>query len=234
MILAGMMIKVRIMFISIIIPTLNEEDVIQTLLQQLQTYRQQGHEVIVVDGGSHDNTRSVADSLSDKVISSEAGRALQMNNGATQSRHEALWFLHADTLIPETAIEQIQQALNKSGWGRFNVKLSGSHILFRIIETMMNVRSCVSGIATGDQGIFVKRKVFGQVNEYSNIPLMEDVDLSRKLKKLSKPVCLKYTLMTSSRRWEKNGISSTILLMWKLRFLYWVGVSPEHLARQYR
>ena len=222
------------MFISIIIPTLNEEDVIQTLLQQLQTYRQQGHEVIVVDGGSHDNTRSVADSLSDKVISSEAGRALQMNNGATQSRHEALWFLHADTLIPETAIEQIQQALNKSGWGRFNVKLSGSHILFRIIETMMNVRSCVSGIATGDQGIFVKRKVFGQVNEYSNIPLMEDVDLSRKLKKLSKPVCLKYTLMTSSRRWEKNGISSTILLMWKLRFLYWVGVSPEHLARQYR
>ena len=234
MILAGMMIKVRIMFISIIIPTLNEEDVIQTLLQQLQTYRQQGHEVIVVDGGSHDNTRSVADSLSDKVISSEAGRALQMNNGATQSRHEVLWFLHADTLIPENAIEQIQQALNKSDWGRFNVKLSGSHILFRIIETMMNVRSCVSGIATGDQGIFVKRKVFGQVNEYSNIPLMEDVDLSRKLKKLSKPVCLKYTLMTSSRRWEKNGISSTILLMWKLRFLYWVGVSPEHLARQYR
>lgn len=222
------------MFISIIIPTLNEEDVIQTLLQQLQTYRQQGHEVIVVDGGSHDNTRSVADSLSDKVISSEAGRALQMNNGATQSRHEILWFLHADTLIPENAIEQIQQALNKSDWGRFNVKLSGSHILFRIIETMMNVRSCVSGIATGDQGIFVKRKVFGQVNEYSNIPLMEDVDLSRKLKKLSKPVCLKYTLITSSRRWEKNGISSTILLMWKLRFLYWVGVSPEHLARQYR
>ena len=222
------------MFVSIIIPVLNEENSIKELLQQLQAYRQQGHEVIVVDGGSHDNTRSVADSLSDKVISSEAGRALQMNNGATQSRHEILWFLHADTIIPENAIEQIQQALNKSDWGRFNVKLSGSHILFRIIETMMNVRSCVSSIATGDQGIFVKRKVFGQVNEYSNIPLMEDVDLSRKLKKLSKPVCLKYTLITSSRRWEKNGISSTILLMWKLRFLYWVGVSPEHLARQYR
>ena len=222
------------MFVSIIIPVLNEENSIKELLQQLQAYRQQGHEVIVVDGGSHDNTRSVADSLSDKVISSEAGRALQMNNGATQSRHEILWFLHADTIIPENAIEQIQQALNKSDWGRFNVKLSGSHILFRIIETMMNIRSCVSSIATGDQGIFVKRKIFGQVNEYSNIPLMEDVDLSKKLKKLSKPVCLKYTLITSSRRWEKNGISSTILLMWKLRFLYWVGVSPEHLARQYR
>ncbi len=229
-----MTIKVRIMFVSIIIPVLNEENSIKELLQQLQVCRQQGHEVIVVDGGSHDNTRSVADSLSDKVISSEAGRALQMNNGATQSRHEVLWFLHADTLIPENAIEQIQQALNKSDWGRFNVKLSGSHILFRIIETMMNVRSCVSGIATGDQGIFVKRKVFRQVNEYSNIPLMEDVDLSRKMKKLSKPVCLKYTLITSSRRWEKNGISSTILLMWKLRFLYWVGVSPEYLVRQYR
>jgi len=222
------------MFVSIIIPVLNEENSIKELLQQLQAYRQQGHEVIVVDGGSHDNTRSVADLLSDKVISSEAGRALQMNNGATQSRHEILWFLHADTLISGNAIEQIQQALNKSDWGRFNVKLSGSHILFRIIETMMNVRSCVSGIATGDQGIFVKRKIFRQVNEYSNIPLMEDVDLSKKLKKLSKPVCLKYTLITSSRRWEKNGISSTIFLMWKLRFLYWVGVSPEHLARQYR
>lgn len=222
------------MLVSIIIPVLNEENSIKELLQQLQAYRQQGHEVIVVDGGSHDNTRSVADSLSDKVITSKAGRALQMNIGATQSRHEILWFLHADTLIPEYAIEQIQQALNKSDWGRFNVKLSGSHILFRIIETMMNVRSCVSGIATGDQGIFVKRKVFGQVNEYSNIPLMEDVDLSRKLKKSSKPVCLKYTLITSSRRWEKNGISSTILLMWKLRFLYWIGISPEHLARQYR
>ncbi len=222
------------MFVSIIIPVLNEENSIKELLQQLQVCRQQGHEVIVVDGGSHDNTHSVADSLSDKVISSEAGRALQMNNGATQSRHEVLWFLHADTLIPENAIEQIQQALNKSDWGRFNVKLSGSHILFRIIEAMMNVRSCVSGIATGDQGIFVKRKVFRQVNEYSNIPLMEDVDLSRKMKKLSKPVCLKYTLITSSRRWEKNGISSTILLMWKLRFLYWIGVSPEYLVRQYR
>ena len=234
MILAGMTIKVRIMFVSIIIPVLNEENSIKELLQQLQACRQQGHEVIVVDGGSHDNTRSVADSLSDKVISSEAGRALQMNNGATQSRHEILWFLHADTLIPKNAIEQIQQALNKSDWGRFNVKLSGSHILFRIIETMMNIRSCVSSIATGDQGIFVKRKIFGQVNEYSNIPLMEDVDLSRKLKKLSKPVCLKHALITSSRRWEKNGISSTILLMWKLRFLYWIGISPEYLAKQYR
>jgi len=222
------------MFVSIIIPVLNEENSIKVLLQQLQVCRQQGHEVIVVDGGSNDNTRSVAESLSDKVISCEAGRATQMNNGVAQSRHEILWFLHADTIIPKNAIEQIQQALNKSDWGRFNVKLSGSHISFRLIETMINVRSCVSSIATGDQGVFVKRKIFRQVNGYSNIPLMEDVDISKKLKKLSKPVCLKCILITSSRRWEKNGISSTILLMWKLRFLYWLGVSPKYLVRQYR
>ena len=222
------------MFVSIIIPVLNEEVSIKELLQQLQVYRQQGHEVIVVDGGSHDNTRSVADSLSDKVISSEAGRALQMNNGATQSRHEALWFLHADTLIPVNAIEQIQQALDKSGWGRFNVKLSGSHILFRIIETMMNVRSCIFGIATGDQGIFVKRKIFESINGYSNIPLMEDIDLSKKLKNRSKPVCLKESLTTSSRRWQENGILATVFLMWKLRFLYWFGVSADKLVVQYK
>lgn len=222
------------MFVSIIIPVLNEENSIKELLQQLQAYRQQGHEVIVVDGGSHDNTRSVADSLSDKVITSEAGRALQMNNGATQSRHEILWFLHADTIIPENAIEQIQQVLNKSDWGRFNVKLSGSHILFRIIETMMNIRSCIFGIATGDQGIFVKRKIFESINGYSNIPLMEDIDLSKKLKNRSKPVCLKESLTTSSRRWQENGILATVFLMWKLRFLYWFGVSADKLVVQYK
>ena len=222
------------MFVSIIIPVLNEENSIKELLQQLQAYRQQGHEVIVVDGGSTDKTITISELLSDKVITSEAGRALQMNNGATQSRHEILWFLHADTIIPENAIEQIQQVLNKSDWGRFNVKLSGSHILFRIIGTMINIRSCVSGIATGDQGIFVKRKIFESIKGYSNIPLMEDVNLSRKLKKLSKPVCLKDILITSSRRWEENGILATVFLMWKLRFLYWFGVSADKLVVQYK
>ena len=222
------------MFISIIIPVLNEEDSIKELLLQLQPYRKQGHEVIVADGGSDDKTISISTTLADKVIQSQPGRALQMNKGADNSGNEILWFLHADTIIPENAIEEIQNALNKSDWGRFNIKLSGSHILFRIVETMMNIRSCVFAIATGDQGIFVKRTIFKQVNEYSNIPLMEDVELCKKLKKVSKPVCLKETLITSSRRWEKNGISTTILLMWKLRFLYWLGVSPEYLAKQYK
>lgn len=222
------------MFVSIIIPTFNEESIIETLLQQLQAYRQQGHEVIVVDGGSVDNTVSISNSLSDKVISSSSGRALQMNNGATQAENNVLWFIHADTILPDNAIDNIQRALTKSDWGRFNVKLSGSNILFRVIEAMMNIRSCLTGVATGDQAIFVNREIFDSVNGYSDLPLMEDVDLSKKLKKLSRPNCLKEVLTTSSRRWEDKGIFSTVLLMWKLRFLYWLGVSADKLVEQYK
>jgi len=222
------------MFVSIIIPVLNEENSIKDLLHQLQTYRQQGHEVIVVDGGSNDNTCSISKPLSDKVITSESGRALQMNNGAAHSENDILWFLHADTLISDKAIESIQQALNENDWGRFNVKLSGSHILFRLIEKMMNIRSCLTGIATGDQGIFVKKHVFNAVNGYPNIPLMEDIEISKKLKLISRPVCIKEKLTTSSRRWEEKGILSTVLLMWKFRLLYWLGVSADKLAAQYK
>ena len=222
------------MFISIIIPTLNEEVAIQTLLQQLQIYRQQGHEIIVVDGGSTDKTVSISKSLADKVITSEAGRATQMNNGAKQSTNNVLWFLHADTLIPDNVIESIQESLIENNWGRFDIKLSGSHFLFRIIEKMINPRSCISGIATGDQGIFVRRELFESVNGYSEIPLMEDVELSKNLKKVSSPVCIKEMLTTSSRRWEQKGILSTVLLMWRLRFLYWLGVSAAKLATLYK
>ena len=222
------------MFVSIIIPTLNEEDSIKELLQQLQQFRKQGHEVIVVDGGSRDKTISISKPLADKVITSESGRALQMNNGATHSENDILWFLHADTLITEKAIKKIQQTLNKNDWGRFNVKLSGSHILFRLIEKMMNVRSCLTGIATGDQGIFVKKYVFNAVNGYPNILLMEDIEISKKLKLISRPICIKEKLTTSSRRWEEKGILSTVLLMWKFRLLYWLGVSADKLAVQYK
>lgn len=179
------------MFISIIIPVLNEEDSIKNLLQQLQAYRRQGHEIIVVDGGSKDDTCSISKKLSDKLISSNSGRAIQMNNGAAEAKNDILWFVHADTVIPDNAIENIQQALAKSDWGHFNVKLSGSHILFRLIETMMNIRSCLTSVATGDQAIFVKRKIFESVKGYSNIPLMEDIDLSKKLKTISNRVMLK-------------------------------------------
>ncbi|MCW8899353.1 MAG: TIGR04283 family arsenosugar biosynthesis glycosyltransferase [Gammaproteobacteria bacterium] len=224
------------MFVSIIIPALNEESSIKNLLQQLQVSRQQGHEVIVVDGGSEDQTIAVSTLLADKVIQSDPGRAVQMNKGAVQASGDILWFLHADSVISENAIKNIQFNLNEQNkdWGRFNIKLSGLHYMFRIIEKMINFRSCLSSIATGDQGIFIKRKIFDDVGGYSNIPLMEDIDISKKLRAQSRSVCIKETLTTSSRRWEKNGILSTILLMWRLRFLYWLGISADKLVSQYK
>lgn len=222
------------MLVSIIIPVLNEEVSIKILLNQLQLYRNLGHEVIVVDGGSKDKTVSISESLADIVIQSPPGRAIQMNAGAAQANNNILWFLHADTLLPENAIEKIESALSMNEWGRFNIKLSGTNILFRIIEVMINIRSCLSGIATGDQGIFVKRNTFNAIGGYSELPLMEDVDLSKKLKAFSRSVCLKEKLTTSSRRWEKYGIFTTVLLMWKLRLLFWLGVSAERLAQQYK
>ena len=222
------------MLISIIIPVLNEEASIKNLLQQLQACRQQGHEVIVVDGGSVDNTVSISKPLSDKVIISSYGRAIQMNKGAEKSKNEILWFLHADTLIPDNAIEYIHQALKKKSWGRFNVHLSGTNVLFRLIESMMNLRSCVTGIATGDQGIFINKVIFNKVGGFPNIPLMEDIAISKNLKNISRPACVKEKLITSRRRWEKNGILSTVLLMWKLRLLFWLGVNVDRLAKQYK
>ena len=221
------------MSVSIIIPVLNEEKSIRAVLERLQPFRRQGCEVIVVDGGSEDQTCVLAHGLADKVVSSAKGRALQMNHGAANATHDVLWFLHADSLAPDSAIEKIESSLANRDWGRFNVKLSGSHRFFRIIETMMNLRSCITGIATGDQGIFVKRDAFFSVNGFPDIPLMEDIELSQNLKKSSKPACLKDKLITSSRRWEKKGIVSTVMLMWKLRFLYFIGVTADKLARQY-
>lgn len=224
------------MYVSIIIPVLNEEKTVYGLLQQLQNYRRQGHEVIVVDGGSIDKTVPISESLADKVIQSKSGRAIQMNSGATQARFDVLWFLHADTLIPDNAIERIQFYLSneKYQWGRFNIKLSGSHVFFRVIEKMINIRSCLSSIATGDQGIFITKIFFEVEKGFSDLPLMEDVELCKRLKCISSPVCAKEVLTTSSRRWEKNGILSTVILMWRLRFLYWIGTSADKLSEQYR
>lgn len=220
--------------VSVIIPVLNEEKTILSLLQDLQSCRQEGHELIVVDGGSKDQTMLIARELSDKVISASKGRAMQMNAGAAQAKNEILWFLHSDTKISGEEIKIIQSSLKDKVWGRFNIKLSGTNVLFRVIETMINIRSYISGIATGDQGIFVKRDIFESVNGYTDIPLMEDIDLSKKLKNIKRPVCLSSVLITSSRRWENKGIIVTVLLMWRLRFLYWLGVSPVILAEHYR
>ncbi|MDH5612324.1 MAG: TIGR04283 family arsenosugar biosynthesis glycosyltransferase [Gammaproteobacteria bacterium] len=222
------------MRLSIIIPVLNESETLVVSLTRLQQYRQQGHEVIVVDGGSCDNSFDCALGLVDKLLMSKPGRATQMNIGAEQAAGEVLVFLHADTELPVLFNNLITDALNKNHqWGRFNVSLSGRHILFRIIETMMNWRSCLTGVATGDQAIFVRRSVFQQVAGYPEIKLMEDIELCRKLKFFGKPACIKSRVITSSRKWEKNGILKTLWLMWQLRLLHFFGVSSEKLFSRY-
>ena len=222
------------MKLSIIIPVYNEAKNITALLRRLRDYRFQGHEVIVVDGGSSDNSFDCAMGLVDKLLMSNQGRALQMNVGAEQAEGDVLLFLHADTHLPKDADKLIASVIDKDEiWGRFNVSLSGQHVFFRIIETMINFRSCITGIATGDQAIFVKRSIFEQIGAYPEIKLMEDVALSKRLKSHGKPVCINERVMTSSRRWEEKGIVKTVLLMWRLRLMYFLGVSPEKISSLY-
>lgn len=220
---------------SIIIPVLNEAEGITAFLAQLQKFRQVGHEIIIVDGGSADGTRERILQSVDQLLETPAGRARQMNAGAEVAKGEVLVFLHADTFMPNTATQDIENALTTTSkvWGRFDVRLSGRQILFRVIEWMMNRRSCITGIATGDQVMFIKREVFTLSGGFDDVPLMEDVAMSKKLKIHSKPACLRTRVVTSSRRWEQNGIVRTIFLMWSLRLRYWLGTSPHVLARRY-
>ena len=220
--------------LSVIIPALNEGGQITGTLKDLSPVRDAGHEVIVVDGGSSDDTVQQASGYADQVIAGPKGRARQMNAGADKARGDVLWFLHADTRVPGEAVQELVAAIDAGNkWGRFNVRLSGSNIMFRLIERMMNLRSCLTGIATGDQGIFVQRSVFESVGAFPDISLMEDVALSTALKKNAHPVCLRTTLITSSRKWEQHGIVKTILLMWRLRLAYALGADPDELAKRY-
>lgn len=221
---------------SIIIPTLNEANNIVANLLPLQSLRQQGHEVIVVDGNSSDNTALLAKPWSDHVLVSEPGRARQMQWGAEQSTGDVLMFLHADTQLPVNATKLINDGFAQTKyflWGRFDVTLSGNHWLLSLTATLMNWRSRLTGIATGDQVIFVKRDCFQQVGGFSLLPLMEDVELCRRLKKCSRPLCVTSPVITSSRRWEQNGIIRTILLMWSLRLAFFLGISPTVLVDIY-
>lgn len=220
--------------VAIIVPTFNEFDNIVATLQPLQSLRQQGHEIIVADGGSDDKTIELARSLADRVINTAKGRARQMNDGAQHASSEVLLFLHADTQLPGNAVELIQQSLPQKKWGRFDVRLSGKQPLLRVVELMMNWRSRLSGIASGDQAIFIRRDLFESIGGYADIPLMEDIAISKSLKRHGRPACIKTRLTTSSRRWEENGIFKTIILMWRLRLAYFFGVKPEQLARLYR
>lgn len=222
--------------LSVVIPCLNEAQTIGRLLETLQVARARGVELILVDGGSRDDTVLRAAPLVDKLIESTAGRARQMNAGAAVATGRILWFLHADSVIQADFPDRILAAMASTarGWGRFDIRLSGRHPLLRVIEFMMNWRSRITAIATGDQAIFVRRELFAELGGFPAIPLMEDVEMSRRLKRCSRPVIMPQRLVTSSRRWEARGIVRTILLMWRLRWAYFVGVDPARLAERYR
>ena len=221
--------------LSIIVPCLNEGEGIAGTLAALAPLRARGTEVIVADGGSSDGTPERAAPFADLVITAPQGRASQMNAGAARARGEILLFLHADTLLPESADALIVEGLQRTrrGWGRFDVAIAGRHPLLRVVEQLMNLRSRLTGIATGDQGIFVTRSLFTAAGGYPDIALMEDVALSKQLKRFGPPLCLRHRLTTSGRRWEKRGVLRTIVLMWCLRLAYWLGADPGKLALRY-
>lgn len=221
--------------LSVIIPSLNEAATLVATLARLQAARARGVEIIVVDGGSGDGTIALAADWVDRVLTAERGRAAQMNAGARAAQGERLLFLHADTCLPDNFDQTITSALpvSQPAWGRFDVHIEGAHPMLRVIAWMMNQRSRLTGIATGDQGIFMTRAAFEAVQGFPQQNLMEDIEISKRLKRLARPVCLRQRVSTSGRRWEKNGIGKTIFLMWRLRLLYFFGVSPRHLNDLY-
>jgi rSAM/selenodomain-associated transferase 2 len=221
--------------LSIIVPVLNESAGIAAALDALAPARAAGHEVIVVDGGSIDGTRAAAEPLADRVISAPRGRASQMNAGAALASGDVLLFLHADTRLPPRATEWLAARLDASGrtWGRFDVRIDGRHPLLLIIAWLMNARSRLTGIATGDQAIFVRRDAFAALGGFPAIALMEDVAFSAAARRRSPPLCLRERVVTSGRRWEAKGVVRTMLLMWWLRLRFFLGASPERLHRSY-
>ena len=221
--------------LTVIVPVWMEASGIVATLEALAPLRSAGHEVIVVDAGSSDGTAALAQPLCDLVVTSEKGRAVQMNAGAAVARGSLLLFLHADTRLPADAGERLQDFVaSDRPWGRFDVRLSGERRLFRVIAWFMNVRSRLTGICTGDQAMFVRRDVFEALGGFAPIPLMEDVEFCRRLCLVSRPYCISSQVTTDSRRWEKLGPWRTIFLMWQLRWRYWRGESPESLAQAYR
>jgi len=225
---------------TIIIPVLNEAEGLPNMLWHLASLCGRGTEVIVVDGGSEDDSRQAALRAGAQVIRSERGRARQMNAGAAVARGDILLFLHADTALPFVAEPAIKTAVQRGGgagehvWGRFDVRISGRSFMLPVIASLMNLRSRRSGIATGDQAMFMTRRAFESAGGFPDQPLMKDIELSRRLLALSRPVCLPDRVVTSGRRWETFGVWRTIWLMWRLRWLYWRGVPAGELAKSYR
>jgi rSAM/selenodomain-associated transferase 2 len=224
--------------LSIVIPALNEAVGIVATLEALQPMRARGVELVLADGGSSDTTAALARPWVDSVVDAPRGRALQMNAGAARARADVLLFLHADTRLPPLADVLVLQAVQGpdggAGWGRFDVRIEGRPWMLRVVAWLMNLRSRLSGIATGDQAIFVTRQAFERVGGFPLQPLMEDIEISRRLKRGGHPACLRARVCTSGRRWEQRGVWRTIVLMWRLRWRYWRGESPARLAEAYR
>jgi len=221
--------------LSIIIPTLNEEAGIASALDALATLRAAGCEVIVADGGSGDRTAALARPRCDQIVAAPRGRGAQMNAGAAAARGEVLLFLHADTRLPDGADQLILRELARSKrvWGRFDVRIAGRHPLLGLVAILMNWRSRLTGIATGDQAIFVECSAFAAAGRFPDIPLMEDIALSARLRRVTPPVCLAARATTSGRRWDDHGFMRTIVLMWRLRAAFFRGTDPATLARAY-
>lgn len=224
--------------LAIIVPILNEIETLPTLLEHLHRWQKRGAEVLLVDGGSHDLTADTARALGFQVLDAPRGRASQMNAGAQASQAPHLMFLHADGRLPDSADQIVLNALLATDsaplvWGRFDIRIEGRSRMLPVIAWMMNLRSRLSGIATGDQTLFMTRILFNRIGGFPEQPLMEDIEISKRLKKISAPICLRQRVTTSGRRWDRHGSWRTIILMWQLRWAYWRGTPAEQLARRY-
>ncbi|TMH03766.1 MAG: glycosyltransferase [Betaproteobacteria bacterium] len=222
--------------LTMVIPVLNERGVIAPLLASLAPFRERGVEIVVVDGGSKDGTPAAAAPAADQLVVAPGGRARQMNAGAAAAHAHVLLFLHADTELPGNADELIMNGLAATGleWGRFDIRIEGSSRWLPLIAWLMNLRSRVTGIATGDQAMFMTRNAFDALGGFPDQALMEDVELSSRLLRRGRPLCLRPPVVTSGRRWVSRGVWRTIVLMWWIRLLYFFGVAPDRLARLYR
>jgi rSAM/selenodomain-associated transferase 2 len=219
--------------LTIVIPALDEAAIIAVTLQALAPLRARGAEVIVIDGGSSDGTAALARLLADRVIAGPHNRGAAMNTGAALGSGDVLLFLHADTTLPNHADRLIAGALLRRCWGRFDLRIAGRHPLLAVVARMINWRSRLTGIATGDQAIFVTREAFCSAGGFPDLPLMEDIALSQKLKRVCRPSCIAAPVVTSGRRWDHHGLWHTIVLMWRLRLAYYLGAAPARLALAY-
>lgn len=220
--------------LAVIVPMLDEADGIVAALTALAPLRRRGVEIVVVDGGSRDASKELARPLADRVIAAPRGRAAQMNAGAAATQADLLLFLHADCVLPPRADELVIDGLTSGReWGRFNIRIAGRSPLLRIIAASMNVRSRLTGIATGDQALFMTRRAFAAAGGFPKLPLMEDIAMCKRLKRIDRPLCLSAPVTTSGRRWERHGTIRTVMLMWWLRLAYFLGAEPTRLARRY-